>query len=363
MRRCGGCCVRARYCSLLWKFPVHSGFASTRPASSQLLNFTSTLWARSESCSDKDVCRYLLDFSPADPVLALAASPTHPVPALVKQSPPVAAVPAAPAFIEQVHRLSPTVAVLENVLAYSENVGHAQQPQAGFMKRQHNPVDDVPGLWRVPLFGVLSPYYKVRNQQPSMCRLGSLYSGLCSESFALTQMQIPHVIKFTCDSKEAAYNFMKENGVIGELHFLNVTDLLNPERPARCIERDTGGELTEIFVPRGAFGELDVIVGGTSCRPNSAARTGRLSGAAPPGQHPEAFTTPAFIDMVALHEPRIALLENVLGMLCPESKQTTETPFSQLNLMQLCEEKTPRYSLCIFTLDHGIWMPWHRRRI
>ena len=323
---------------------------------------------RSHDFSECRVARFwdLLDFSPADPVPALAVSPTHPVPALVEQvhhlSPPVTAVPA---LIEQVHRLSPPVAVLENVLAFpdSENVGQegAQPPQPGFMKRQHNPVDDVPGLWRVPLFGVLSPYYEVRKQQPmSMCRLGSLYSGLCSESFALTQMQIPHVIKFTCDSKEAAYNFMKENGVIGELHFLNVTDLLNPERPAGCIKRDTG-ELTEIFVPRGAFGELDVIVGGTSCRPNSAARTGRRSGAAPPSQHPEAFTTPAFIDMVALHEPLIAILENVLGMLFPESKQTTETPFHQL--MQLCEEKTPQYSLCIFTLDHGIWMPWHRRRI
>ena len=125
----------------------------------------------------------LLDVFLADTVLALVVSPAH--------------------SVEQVHRLSPPVAVVENVVAFpdSENVVQ-ERAQPNYMKRQQRPVDDVACLWRVPLFGVLSPYYEVRKQQGvpmSTCRLGSLYSGLCSESFALTQMRIPHVTKFTCD--------------------------------------------------------------------------------------------------------------------------------------------------------------------
>ena len=106
-------------------------------------------------------------------------------------------------------------------------------------------------------------------------------------------------------------------------------------------------------------GTVDCIISGLSCKPFSCARSKRFSQGS--NAHKDADLYQAFLQILRALKPKIALVENVYGLLLPESKQVKQTPLETFlaEVAASCEGYHP----VVFLMHGSTFMILTRRRV
>eukprot|EP00959_Pyramimonas_sp_CCMP1952_P262665 5492420-Pyramimonas_sp.AAC.1 len=149
--------------------------------------------------------------------------------------------------------------------------------------------------------------------------IGSLCSGLGTESSVAHRMGIRTTTLFACDIKAESLDFHKRRSGMGlgdePLHFYkNVFDLLGglqgqPDKLqcVTCLDQPKCNPFIGTEAKR-----VDLLVGGFPCQPYSLASTKRFLDGGPKA-HPKSAVTQSMADSVALMKPHAFIFENVPG--------------------------------------------------
>lgn len=129
----------------------------------------------------------------------------------------------------------------------------------------------------------------------------SACSGTNSHIAALKALGV-HVIELaSAEPKEHAYEFVRQNGLLGRHHYRDVASMISRQEACRlCSGTCFPGERPDVFVA------------GWPCQPHSTQRSGNMAKVAP-RDHPGFAVARAVIAYIRRHRPRTVVLENTPG--------------------------------------------------
>ena len=206
--------------------------------------------------------------------------------------------------------------------------------------------------WQPHLIMPLAAFRDSLGPQTKAAIMASLASGAQPEHLFQTVTNIMSKVLFTCDPKQAAFQFARSQGFTSDHHFVDGRPLA---------EHGAGPCANHAFRHCSVLTShnLDMLVAGISCKPYSMARTGRFElGAA---MHEEAFLMDTFFAILIRHQFKKGILENVFGFLLPESKLVKVSPYQRL--LERARTETPNYHVTCYITDAKLFLVFHRRRV
>ena len=192
--------------------------------------------------------------------------------------------------------------------------------------------------------------------------MASVCTGAGPESQIDNVLEVQTRHFFTCDIKATAFRWIEANGPASEHHFVDVREmacsieqLLNGKIriQARCARH--GMQICTVDITPG---ELHMLTAGISCKPFSNARTGRRSGTT---AHRDEDLFQHCIRLVKALQPGILLLENVHGIIFPESKLNKSSPLNRF--LKAFKDENPLYHVIVFVVTGKLWLVQSRKRV
>ena len=225
---------------------------------------------------------------------------------------------------------------------------------------------DIVDTWFPHISEPLAGVRDFRGRENQQCNGASMCTGMAPESKANERHKIDTKWHFMTDNKEAAFNFVMENCPTPERFLVEAAELFTDEdneteseEGAKCTARDAMNAFTwaMFFLPKLL---LDIFVGGVTCRPFSAARTGRHAGTT---DHPEAHLIWDFLRVLKWIQPRFACLEEVWGFAMPESVHDPISPLKRMLDYVVEQAHTYPYFVRVYVVCTSTMLRWKRRRL
>ena len=221
-------------------------------------------------------------------------------------------------------------------------------------------VADIESLYRDDIVQTLEPIRKLRGQVQSEHLCFSVCSGAAPDGRLGALSGIPLRSIFTNDNKASCYRWVEANGPHGH-HFIDLREIAANLKTtdkewsfeATCTSHEM--EHCTVSMPKGV---VDSIITGTSCKPFSLARTGRMLGT---HQHDDSDLMLAFCKLVQGVQPAFAILENVAGFMLPESKSVSQSPMQKL--LEIMAQMNPNYSPVVFMMTGSLFQVFTRNRV
>lgn len=207
--------------------------------------------------------------------------------------------------------------------------------------------------WEKYIKPTLEEIWTRRGQQSRPLSLMSLCSGMCTEAFACTRLQVQVELEATCDPRYAAVRFAdKKYGVPSKHHFEDVFDLLEEvssvqDPCGRCLTHD------DICAPEV---HRDLMVAGFPCQPFTQQRGQRYKDRGVVG-HKGFCLMDAMVAREVRLKPRSFVFENVSAFSRP-AKNMSGTPLDQF----LARLKQANYWVAAMHLHLSVWVDANRSR-
>ncbi len=257
---------------------------------------------------------------------------------------------------------APTAVEPDHVVQIAESSGVVPQESESFSRRVaiwDFPMDDhIKGTkyanWVPAMKSRFDRVKLPRGRQLRNARVASICTGSSPEDRLCWLFDVLHELKFVCDNKEAAYQWvMSNNKVIPEVYYPDLKKLCESLTGA-----DLLSDLSEIPLS-GLVRTLDLFFAGISCKGFSIARTGRGKSWL---NHADVWMAEAFIRLLMVLLPRFACVENVLGFLRPDS-DGNGSPI--LRFLQRCVElRVPEFFvIVVYLLPGDLFLKFSRRRV
>ena len=187
-------------------------------------------------------------------------------------------------------------------------------------------------------------------------RVASVCSGMVPKSVTFKELNVKHAHIFSCDFKEACYQWMSQHCDQPPLHhFLDMREMFGSNNNMRgvCANHEFG------YCNARPSERLHILIAGISCRPNSTARTGRFNKGT--ASHPDSDLPKLTIAGIVTLEPYIVLVENVYGFAMPESKLDGQSPLQRF-LVDM-RQAHPQYHWITIVMHGNTFGVMRRRRL
>ena len=202
--------------------------------------------------------------------------------------------------------------------------------------------------WTPQVIEPVLPVRRSRGKQLRKKRTASFFTGTAAESAGNEAVALAEENVFTCDIEARSWRWLLNHFPSHRgCHFCDVRDLMEHGK-CFCCRHSQVCTLDDLDVD-----DLDDFTAGFSCRPFSFARSKKEVPATEHKDHDLFYKTVAFIKK---YKPRRATLENVWGILVPESGE--QAPL--VGFLEFLYEELPEYSVVCF-VSSAILHVWFTR--
>ena len=212
--------------------------------------------------------------------------------------------------------------------------------------------DDRYALWVEPTMEILGPVLAARGPQLAPVTGISGCTGLATEAKPLDLYGVDVVHEWTCDPDPYSFNFIMANGPRVKHHFCDFHSTSHGE--CFCFMH---GAVCSTALPSTAVHKK--LTAGTSCRPFSTARVGRMKLGTE--DHHERDLWSAFLRHLVTDDLDEAWLENVMGLLLRESRSNPKSPLQ--GMLEQASVEAPMFSVRALFMRGSQFLFMSRRRV
>ena len=191
-------------------------------------------------------------------------------------------------------------------------------------------------------------FHNKRQRRP--VKISTACDGINAPIFALKVLRIMFEHIYGSEPKYTAQRFTAASGTVAEHHFKDAEDGANSK--GHCIVHKK-----ECSIPMDAE---DIHISGPKCQLYSDLNNERQSDFEAIKQHDDFSAVKSFVKTLAKRRPRIAIMENVIGMM--KKRQGSEKSFL-MEIIAMTEVEAPEYAVVTITGCASKWLPGTRERL